>query len=211
MVKGLTKQDLINWGISVEKSDDGYIIKRTGILNGFKKDLITRECTLHNFVGKHHYGQDKSYKGIAISVNGKPKVILVSRLLYVWFIEDIPDGYDVDHIDNNPFNNSLSNLQLLTRAENIAKRGIGRNQHTAGMSDEEILAKRNLVNKRKELNSTIAELNKNLTKLQLKWREVVKTDVVAARGYKKEIADFEARLKTLRAEKRAIIRKIKGE
>lgn len=29
---------------------------------------------------------------------------------------------DVDHIDNNPFNNNISNLQLLTRKENLDKR-----------------------------------------------------------------------------------------
>ena len=28
----------------------------------------------------------------------------------------------MDHIDNDPFNNDLDNLQLLTRKENIAKR-----------------------------------------------------------------------------------------
>ena len=35
--------------------------------------------------------------------------------------EDIPKGYVIDHIDNNPMNNSLSNLQLISVRENNLK------------------------------------------------------------------------------------------
>lgn len=53
----------------------------------------------------------------------------------------IPDGHDVDHIDGNPINNAIGNLQLLTEAEHHAKhapeqskRGCERWAH---MSDEQ--------------------------------------------------------------------------
>ena len=36
-------------------------------------------------------------------------------------LKDIPAGYVVDHIDNDSFNNSLDNLQLLSIRENIEK------------------------------------------------------------------------------------------
>lgn len=51
--------------------------------------------------------------------------------LYAWYKGEVPAGYDVDHIDDNTLNNDLSNLQLLTHAENIKKRGGGKNQYTA--------------------------------------------------------------------------------
>lgn len=54
----------------------------------------------------------------------------LSKFLYAWFRGKVPAGYDVDHIDNNPYNNYINedpddpktNLRLLTRKENIRKR-----------------------------------------------------------------------------------------
>jgi hypothetical protein len=47
--------------------------------------------------------------------------ISIHRLVYMHFIGDIPDGYIIDHIDENKSNNHVSNLQLLTTKENIKK------------------------------------------------------------------------------------------
>lgn len=138
MVKGLTKQDLINWGISVEKTKDGYKVFRTGKLHGFAKTEVTREVPIHNICTEHKYGKEKGYPAICVSVNNKSKGLVLSRVVYAWFIGDIPDNYDIDHIDNNPYNNSLDNLQLLTRKDNIAKRGPARNQHNAKWSNYDI-------------------------------------------------------------------------
>lgn len=41
-----------------------------------------------------------------------------------------PANFDIDHIDDNSINNNFENLQLLTRQENLRKRGTGyRNQY----------------------------------------------------------------------------------
>ena len=40
---------------------------------------------------------------------------------YVWNVGNRPAGYVVDHIDNNPLNNDISNLQLVTPKINITK------------------------------------------------------------------------------------------
>ena len=62
---------------------------------------------------------------------------LVSRIVYAWYNGICPAELDVDHIDNDPFNNSIDNLQLLTRKENLSRRK-SRNQYTCHLTDEEI-------------------------------------------------------------------------
>jgi len=45
----------------------------------------------------------------------------VHRLVYQNFKGEIPDGLEIDHIDGNPRNNNLTNLQLLSRRDNTNK------------------------------------------------------------------------------------------
>ena len=40
------------------------------------------------------------------------------RLVYELFIGKIPDGYEIDHIDTNPSNNTVTNLRAVTPKEN---------------------------------------------------------------------------------------------
>lgn len=56
----------------------------------------------------------------AYNLNGKH--FLVHRAVWEAFNSPIPEGYDIDHIDDNPKNNSLENLQAITHSENIKKR-----------------------------------------------------------------------------------------
>lgn len=52
---------------------------------------------------------------------GKRTTESYPRFLWKQVFGDIPDGYEVDHKDGNPTNNSLGNLQLLTKEDNIEK------------------------------------------------------------------------------------------
>lgn len=63
-------------------------------------------------------GRNKQY--ICYSLNRK--TIPASRLYYIWHKGDIPPEMDIDHLDNDSFNNHLDNLQLLTHKENLYKR-----------------------------------------------------------------------------------------
>lgn len=65
----------------------------------------------------------KGYFQVRLFTNEYPKGKLqyVHRLVYETFIGQIPEGKEIDHINNDSTDNRLDNIQLLTRRENITK------------------------------------------------------------------------------------------
>ena len=82
-------------------------------------------------VKNHKYGKQVCYFIVPYWNYEKNQLSLTSlqRLVYLQFKGDIPAGHDIDHIDNNPLNNMPSNLQALTRKDNLAKRSGHRNHY----------------------------------------------------------------------------------
>ena len=120
--KKLTKQELLDAGFtSVEYINDQWRVFRRWRKNNSKEKFDT-EISVTLARGKHKYRPDKYYHKITYSFNRKVINIPLSRLIYVWFIGDIPDGYVVDHINNDSFDNRPENLQLLTVGDNLKKR-----------------------------------------------------------------------------------------
>lgn len=120
--KSLTKDELINAGIT-DVFFDGkeWHVKRHWYKSS-SKVKTDNEITITLACGKHKYRPDKYYPKVTFCVKNKRYSIPLSRLIYVWHIGDVPAGYVVDHIDNNSFNNSPENLQILTIEENLQKR-----------------------------------------------------------------------------------------
>lgn len=58
------------------------------------------------------------YKFVLLSTNGKPRMKKVHRLVYEAFRGPIPAGMEINHLDENPANNWLENLETCTRKEN---------------------------------------------------------------------------------------------
>lgn len=71
-----------------------------------------------------HLEKTGNYLRFAGSYNLQGKHFLVHRAVWESFNGIIPEGYDIDHIDGNPTNNALDNLEMVTHKENIHRRNI---------------------------------------------------------------------------------------
>jgi hypothetical protein len=61
----------------------------------------------------------RKYYAAALWKNGKRKSSYVHRLVALAFIGDVPMNHEVNHKDGNRLNNNASNLEYVTRSENI--------------------------------------------------------------------------------------------
>ena len=121
-MKALTKQDLMELGIHACTNEKGAYLVRHYSRNNRSLERSLKVIKVSIIYKKHQYGNTTYYKSYLFHENGKAYTISEHRLVYAWFKDDIPEKYDVDHIDGDTMNNSLDNLQLLTRKENLAKR-----------------------------------------------------------------------------------------
>ena len=74
--------------------------------------------------------------GITLRLNNKQKWSRIHILVAKAFLKHKPCGHKivVDHIDNNPLNNKLYNLQLITQRENTSKDKKGFTSKYTGVS-----------------------------------------------------------------------------
>ena len=124
----LTREMLEEWGIThidwCEREQQWWV-NRYWYRYGNSKEKSNFRLKITKAIGKHKYTDDIEYYVVAFSLNGKSKTIPLARLIYAWFNEKgVPEGYDVDHKNNDKKDNTLENLQLLSREQNIAKRYI---------------------------------------------------------------------------------------
>lgn len=118
----LTKEDLINSGITLV-TEDGHVFKGEKEVipninqNGYFMHFIYELDDLGNRI---QVPSEKSVFGYVY----KLRSIGLHRLMWAWFHDEVPAGLVVDHINNEHKtleDYHLSNLQLLTPGQNIAK------------------------------------------------------------------------------------------
>lgn len=63
----------------------------------------------------------KLLKNGYVYVKIKSKLYRWHRIIYKYLIGPIPEGMEIDHIDNNRHNNLLSNLRCVNKSENSKK------------------------------------------------------------------------------------------
>jgi len=63
----------------------------------------------------------RGYPAVTLSIHGKTKTYCVHRLVALAFIPNPQNLPDVDHIDHNRNNNVVTNLQWLTKGDNVRR------------------------------------------------------------------------------------------
>ena len=134
----VTQELLKEAGVVITVNEDalgGYNISQPyikGKYNSEKRWKIARPVLVNTT--KHPNGKSKSYLMTSIKIKqGDYYSILtmpLHRLVYIYFKGNFPENYDIDHIDNDPFNCSIDNLEAVSRKENLNKRECnGANQY----------------------------------------------------------------------------------
>lgn len=88
----------------------------------FEKYIITDGCIFSKFFNRYMLGTPNrdGYLTIYLScIDKQPRVFYFHRVIWFYFNGEIPQGYELNHIDENKSNNTLANLELLSRADNL--------------------------------------------------------------------------------------------
>lgn len=125
----LTKEELLNGGITLI-TEEGLVFKGDKqVIPSINQQgyLMLTIYELDEDGNKIKVPMKKRFKGcknLIDSYNYKCRVVGLHRAMWAWFYGEVPDGYVCDHISNQHKSIEdyhLSNLQLLTPAENLAK------------------------------------------------------------------------------------------
>ena len=111
---------------------EGYQVSNLGRVKSFKRG---KEMILNNTINAHGYYKVGLYK------NGKNITKKVHQLVAITFLGHIQNDTTeivVDHINNNPLDNRLENLQLISQRENVSKdRKNGASKYTGVFWDKQ--------------------------------------------------------------------------
>jgi hypothetical protein len=89
---------------------------------GFLYDTVKQQFCQPTIKYTRHKDQEKKYYAHMIRLNtGEVKQVMLHKMIAEAFILKPTEKHVVDHIDENTFNNDVSNLQWLTVGENVAK------------------------------------------------------------------------------------------
>ena len=91
---------------------------------GYENYLIHEDGTVYSKKRKKFLKPQlrNRYYRVGLSKNGKTSMLSINRLVAEHYIPNPENKPEVDHIDDDPINNHISNLQWLTHQENIDKR-----------------------------------------------------------------------------------------
>lgn len=97
--------------------------------------VCSREGVITNTKTERKIGALNSSQYISVSwkdvTDGKIKVGLAQRIIWLFFHGSIPPDYVINHIDGDKLNNRLENLETITEAEN-RQHAVDNRLHTHG-------------------------------------------------------------------------------
>lgn len=114
---GMKKTNVKNrWNQDVYVNEDAEFIsveRRTCDIYGNPMVALHYiNCRGHRITAKNNAGY------FIIHLN---KCMTIHRIVAETFLGSIPEGYDVDHIDGDKSNNSVTNLEIITHQENMRR------------------------------------------------------------------------------------------
>jgi hypothetical protein len=93
---------------------DGTVISYKGVEpRVLKPQLVSQSQKKYLAVGLFNEHNRRNNRGEKV-----PKFHYIHRLVYETYMGQIPEKLEVDHIDENPHNNKLENLRLVTPKQN---------------------------------------------------------------------------------------------
>jgi hypothetical protein len=96
------------------------------ITNGYEHYLITKDGKVYNSVSgrelKSYPNKNTGYYTVVLRNSIKPKCVYVHRLVAEAYIKNPLNLPEVNHINHNKADNSVSNLEWVTRKQNIQHR-----------------------------------------------------------------------------------------
>jgi hypothetical protein len=123
-------KDIPNYESLYQVSNFGNVKSLERYVKGKVENRLQKENILSKrLVG----GKGNQYYSVTLCNNKDRKQIKVSVLVAMAFLNHIPNGYvgfTVDHIDNNPLNNNVNNLQVITKRKNSSKDRKGISKYT---------------------------------------------------------------------------------
>ena len=128
-----------------------YAASNLGRIKNIKKDKIMAQSTVDVM---------RDYQKVCISYKNKPYTKKVSRLVWAAFNDgECPET--INHIDGNPLNNNIENLECISNQENCAKKNIYRKDINKYNLDD---------NKRREILISYMTGEKSVWKLSYEYK-----------------------------------------
>lgn len=90
-----------------------YEINSLGEIYSLPKRTLSKRRILKTSIN------NSGYHCVSLCKNSKHKSFTVHRLLLDTFISERPKGMDIDHIDGDKLNNSITNLRYCSRSDNM--------------------------------------------------------------------------------------------
>lgn len=119
----------------------------------------------------------KSDARVTLWKDGSPRTLLVSRLIALTWCSGYSNGMTVNHIDGNPENNHASNLEWVSRAENIRlgfETGLYPTQKSCILIDKN--GNRRMYRSQSEASRSIGRTNSYVANCLLKKRPILSSD-----------------------------------
>lgn len=115
---------LITWKNEIKYDFTGfYEVSNFGNVRSLSR-IVNHKCGKQLKQGKPlkllKLDKSKNYLSFRTSLNSQQNFFLIHKAVWESFHGKVPDGYEINHIDENPLNNRLDNLNLLTHKQNMS-------------------------------------------------------------------------------------------